>query len=553
MDAVSKKYDLIIAGSGGGGMITALAAHFHGLKPLIIEKNSYFGGTTALSGGVIWMPNNPVMKREGIPDSEADGRRYLQETVGSGSSQARQDAFLNFGVQMIDFLEAHTAVELQRMPHYPDYYPELPGGHAEGRCVEAALFDGKKLGAFLEQLNPAIWKLADQFRVTGNEYHHIAMMRTNKAGKKKLRKVLSRLIGDKLKGRKSLAMGRSLMAMLGYSVQQAGIPLWLNTPLRELILDNGRVVGVKVEKEGEMVAFEATKGVVMATGGFAHNEEMRKQYHPQPSTSAWSLSNKSNTGDGIQIAQGVGAKLGLMEDAWWGPVSKLPDDTPFFHVSERSQPGSLMVNKEGKRFTNESKPYSELIHLIHQKHAEGEGTIPAYFIIDHKVRKRYSFGLMRAGPTPKKFLESGSVFRADTLEELAKQVGIHPENLVATVKRYNEMAKKGKDLDFGKGDSAYDRRYGDPSVSPNPCMGPLETPPFYCMRLYPGDLGTKGGIVTDEFARVIREEGSVVEGLYATGNTSAAVMGNSYPGAGATIASAMTFGYVAALHITGEV
>lgn len=551
MTTSADTFDVVIAGSGGGGIMAALTAHHHGLKPLIVEKNRYFGGTTARSGGVLWVPQNRFMAAEGIADSEEAGRAYMDQMVKGRSSQARQDAFLRYAPKMIDFLEDCTSVRLQSMPGYPDYYPELPGGVLGGRCMEARIFNGKKLGAMLDDLNPSIWELASRFRMTGNEFHKIAMAKTSWKGKWTVLKVGLRMVADTLFGARRLSMGRALGAMLGHSLQQAGIPMWLNTSVEDLVVEDGRVVGVKVKREGKEMTLRASKAVIFATGGFPHNETMRKKHQPPSSTSAWSLANKTNTGDGISIAARHGAQLDLMEDAWWGPMSILPDGTAFFHISERALPGTIMVNKAGQRFINEALPYTEMVHRIHELEAEGHGVVPCYFISDHRARKNYAFGLMRAGRPGKEYLDAKYVVQADTLAELAAKVGIDGDNLEATVARYNQMAQSGKDADFQKGDSVYDRRFGDPSVQPNPCMAPLSKPPYYCSLLYPGDIGTKGGILTDEYARVLREDGSVMDGFYATGNTTASVMGHSYPGAGATIAAAMTFGFVAARHIAG--
>ncbi len=548
-----QSFDLVIAGSGGGGIMTALTAHHFGLKPLIIEKNKYFGGTTARSGGVLWVPQNRFMEPQGFSDSEKEARDYMDQMVKGRSSQERQDAFIKYAPEMINFLEEHTEVRLQSMPGYPDYYPELPGGKAGGRCMEAKVFNGKKLGQFLEDLNPSIWELSNKFRMTGNEFHSIAMAGTSWGGKMTVLKVSIRMVIDFLLKRKRLSMGQSLGAMLGYSIQQAGIPLWLETEVKDLILEDGRVIGVKARKAGEEIEIMANKGVVFATGGFPHNQKMRDEYHPKSSNSAWSLANKTNTGDGINIAATKGAGLDLMEDSWWGPMSINPNKIPFFHISERALPGTIMVNQSGKRFINEAKPYTEMIHIIHDQFANGEVVVPSHFIYDHTARKNYAFGLMRAGKPGKEYLDSKYVVVADTLEELAAKMGIDGENLKTTVLEYNKMAEEGKDTDFGKGDSIYDRRFGDPSIQPNPCMAPIVKPPFYCSLLYPGDIGTKGGIMTDEMGRVLQENGTCIEGFYATGNTTASVMGHSYPGAGATIAAAMTFGFIAARHIAGEI
>lgn len=552
MTTSEKTFDLVIAGSGGGGIMAALTAHHFGLQPLIIEKSEYFGGTTARSGGVLWVPQNRYMAEEGFTDSIEEATAYMDQMVKGRSSQERQDAFVKYAPEMIDFLAEHTEVQLQSMPGYPDYYPELPGGKNGGRCMEAKVFNGKKLGTMLEMMNPSIWELSDKFRMTGNEFHRVAMAKTSWGGKMTVLKIAIRMIVDSVLGKKRLSMGQSLGAMLGYSVQQAGIPMLLGTEVKDLIVENDRVIGVKAQQGEKELKFYANRGVLFATGGFPHNDAMRKQYHPPASNSAWSLAHKGNTGDGINIADKNGVALDLMEDAWWGPMSINPDGIPFFHISERALPGTIMVNKDGKRFINEAKPYTELIHLIHDLHESGEQVVPSYFIYDHTVRKNYAFGLMRAGKPGKEFLDSGYVVRADTLEELAEKMGINAENLKTTVESYNQMIKSGKDTEFVKGDSVYDQRFGDPSLEPNPCLAPILKAPFYCSLLYPGDIGTKGGILTDEFGRVIRTDGTVMEGFYATGNTTASVMGHSYPGAGATIAAAMTFGFVAVRHLAGK-
>lgn len=545
-------YDVVIAGSGGGGMIAALTAHYHGLKPIILEKNKYIGGTTARSGGVLWVPQNRHMAGDGVKDSAKEASQYIEQLVKGRSSRERQEVFVKYSPLMIDFLEDKTEVRLQSMPGYADYYPELPGGKNGSRCIEARVFNGKKIGAQLAEINPTIWEFADGYRMTGVEFHKIAMARTSWAGKMAALKVGIRMFMDKITGRKRLTMGNSLASMLVYSLQKAGIPIHLNTSVEDLILEEGRVVGVKAMQAGKEVSFNATKGVLLATGGFPHNQQMRDKYHPATSSSAWSLANKTNTGDGINIAAKYGVQLELMEEAWWGPMSIMPSGTAFFHISERALPGSIMVNKAGNRFVNEAMPYNELIHKFHEQHQQGEDIVPTYFITDHQFRKNYAFGMMRAGNPGKKYTDAKYIVKADTLEELAQKTGIDPANLKKTVQEFNAMAKKGKDTAFGKGDSVYDRRFGDPSITPNPCLAPIETAPYYCSFMYPGDIGTKGGILTDPTGRVILEKGNVFEGLYATGNTTASVMGASYPGAGATIAASMTFGFVAAKHMAGE-
>lgn len=547
-------YDFVVAGSGGGGMMAAIVAHDKGLKTLIVEKSKTFGGSTSLSGGALWIPNNSFMKAEGIDDSEAEGITYMQAAIGDRTTKARQEAYIKVGPEMIDYIEKNTEVEFQRIPGYSDYYPELPGGNAIGRTLEPVPFNKKRLGDWRKNMNPPIWPLMEKFPVTGKEYHKMSMMRTTSAGKKQLAKTLSRLIKAKVTGQKTCSMGQALMGMMGLSVKNRNIPMWLNSPIKDLIVEDDKVVGAIIEKEGKTLRVKANKGVLLATGGFPHNQAMRDKYMQQPVKSEWSLANKTNEGDGINIGLKLDAAIDIMEDAWWGPASILSDGTPFFHVSERAQPGSIVVNKSGKRFTNEAKPYAEMVHILYEKNKEEEGsTIPCYIIFDSKFRKKYSFGIKPAGIVPKKDLESGYFTRANTIKELGEKIGVNAENLHETVLKYNTMAEVGKDTEFGKGDSAYDRYYGDPSVQPNPCMLPILKPPFYCVKLYPGDLGTKGGLVTNEKAEVLKTDGSVIKGLYATGNTAASVMGNTYPGAGATIGASMVFGFVAANEVASKV
>lgn len=546
-------YDFIVAGSGGGGMMAAIVAHDKGQKTLIVEKNKTFGGSTSLSGGALWIPNNSFMEKEGITDSEAEGIKYMKSAIGDRTTQARQETYVKVGPEMVDYIEKNTEVEFQRIPGYSDYYPELPGGNAIGRTLEPIPFNKKRLGDWRKKMNPPIWPLMEKFPVTGKEYHKMSMMRTTKVGKKQLLKTLWRIIKGRVTGKKPTAMGQALMGMMGLSVKNRNIPMWLNSPIKDLIFEDNKVIGAVIEKEGKLVRVKAEKGVLLATGGFAHNQKMRDKYMQQPVKANWSLANKTNEGDGINIGLKYEAAVDIMEDAWWGPASILSDGTPFFHVSERAQPGSIVVNKKGKRFTNEAKPYAEMVHILYEKNKEEEGsTIPCYIIFDARFRSKYSFGIKPAGIVPKKDLESGYFTRANTIKELGEKIGVDAENLHNTVLKYNEMAKVGKDTEFGKGDSAYDRYYGDPSVKPNPCMLPILKAPYYCVKLYPGDLGTKGGLVTNEKSEVLKTDGRKIEGLYATGNTSASVMGNTYPGAGATIGASMVFGYVAANEIVAK-
>jgi len=545
-------FDFIVVGSGGGGMMAAILAHDKGQKTLIVEKNTKFGGTTALSGGALWIPNNPLMQRDGVDDSIEQAQTYMTAIIGDESSKARQAKYLKVGPEMIEYLEKNTEVKFQRVPGYADYYPEKPGGNSIGRTIEAIPFNKKRLGDWHKLMNPAIWPILNLMPLTGKEYHKMAIMGTTWIGKKQMLKSSWRIYKDRLLGRSPVSLGQALIGMLALSVKNRQISMWLNAPVKDLIYENERVAGVIINKNGRKIHVKATKGVLLATGGFAHNQKMREQYMPQPATTKWTLANKTNEGDGINMGLKLDADTDLMDDAWWGPVSILNDkkQTPFFHVSERAQPGAIMVDTSGKRFVNEAKPYAEMGHIIYRKNAENEGgTIPCFFIFDRTFRRNYTFGIKFPGIVTKHDIESGYFTRANTIGELAHKMGIDADNLAQTIHRFNDMARHGKDEDFGKGDSVYDRYYGDPSVQPNPCLLPIVKPPFYAAKMYPGDLGTKGGLVTNEKAEVLRKNGSVIQGLYATGNTTASVMGHTYPGAGATIGASMAFGYVAACEI----
>ncbi|MDV7269141.1 FAD-binding protein, partial [Rhodococcus oxybenzonivorans] len=340
-----------------------------------------------------------------------------------------------------------------------------------------------------------------------------------------------RVASNVIRRRHMATGGRALVARMRMVLKDAGVPLWLQTSMTELIVDDsGVVLGVVAKRDGNTVRIGAKRGVLLATGGFEHNEDMRAEYLPKHGVANISAGAKENTGDGILAGQKLGAAVDLMDDAWWMPSVMHPMGAVIPLVSERCIPPSVIVNSRGERFTNESSPYVNFVH----DQLDG-GHVPAWFVMDSKAKSRYPFAQVLPGvPFPQGFYDSGVVHKADTLRDLADQIGVKADTLVATVDRFNGFARTGRDEDFGRGDSAYDRYYGDPTMK-NPCLDEITQGPFYAIRCEAGDLGTKGGLVTDADARVLREDGSVIDGLYATGNTSASVMGNEYAGAGATI------------------
>ncbi|HZJ05710.1 MAG TPA: FAD-binding protein [Nocardioidaceae bacterium] len=344
-------------------------------------------------------------------------------------------------------------------------------------------------------------------------------------------------------------MGPALAIGLRAGLQRAGVPVWYDAELTDLLVENDRVAGVRLVRNGVGTVVRARHGVIVASGGFESNAEMRKQWQPSPITDAWTTGAASNTGGGITAGITAGADVALMDDAWWGPTIPLTGG-PYFCLAERNLPGSLIVNSAGRRYANEASPYVDAVHAMYAGEATGVSHVPSWMILDQRYRNRYLFaGLGPRQPFPGRWYKHGTLFKSDTIEGLAGQIEVAPEHLSATILAFNEMARAGVDTDFHRGESAYDRYYGDPTVKPNPSLGVIDQAPFYAVKIVPGDLGTKGGIVTDERGRALRPDGTVIGGLYAAGNASAAVMGRTYAGAGATIGPAMVFGYLAALDI----
>ncbi|MBG0565040.1 3-oxosteroid 1-dehydrogenase [Actinoplanes aureus] len=528
-------FDVVVVGSGGAGMTAALAAAHHGLSAVVVEKAPVYGGSTARSGGALWLPGNQVLGA-----GSADDGTHLAYVAGPDVPLTRRRAFLEHGPAMLAFVRSHTPLDFAWVPGYPDYHPEAPGGLARGRSIEPKPLDTRLIGPDLATLAAPYRAAPNGMAVTAVDYRWLSLGVRHPRSALTAARLGVRSTADRLRGRHRLTMGQALAAGLRAGLRRAGVPVLLDTALTGLVVERDRVTGIRC---GDRV-LHARSGVLLASGGFEQNERMRRHY--QRIGTEWTVGATGNTGEGIEAGQQLGAALDLMDEAWWGPSLPLTGGA-YFCLAERNLPGSLIVDGTGRRFVNEATPYLEAVHAMLGRDGSGPH-LPAWLVTDQSYRDRYLFaGRAPRAPLPRRWFDAGVAHRAGTLDDLAARIEVPAEALRATVERFNGFAERGTDDDFGRGESAYDRYYGDPRQRPNPCLGPLRKPPFYAFSLVPGDLGTKGGLRTDEHARVLRSDGSTIAGLYAAGNASATVMGRGYAGAGATLGPAMTFGYLAAL------
>lgn len=544
--------DVVVVGAGGAGMTAALASKKFGLDTVLIEKSAYFGGSTARSGGGVWMPGNYALKAAGQADAPAESKRYLDSIVGDVVPKVRRDTYVDRGPEVLEFIRDHSPLRFTWVPDYADYHPEAPGGRPAGRSCEPIPLDARFLGDELDRLHPQYTKAPANMIVTQADFRKISLgMRTLRGPVTMVKVLLNRILAG-LRGRKMYAMGNAIAIGLRKGLVDAGVPVHYETELTGLVIEDGRVVGVRVTQGGRESVVRARRGVILGSGGFERNLEMREKYQPQPTSVEWTTGSEFNTGGGILAGIAAGAETDLLDDAWWGPTIPLPNG-PWFCLAERNLPGSMIVNQAGERYMNEALPYVEAVHEIYAGEATGVGHVPSWMVIDQRYRNRYVFaGLMPRQPFPGRWFKTGVIRKADTIEALAAEIDVPAERLAATVERFNGFARSGTDEDFHRGESAYDKYYSDPTVKPNPSLHTIDQGPFYAVKIVPGDLGTKGGLVTDEHARVLRADGSVIAGLYAAGNVSSAVMGRTYAGPGATIGPAMAFGYLAAEDIAGN-
>ncbi|KIW05966.1 uncharacterized protein PV09_03151 [Verruconis gallopava] len=547
--ATDASTDVLIVGTGAAGLLAALRAKHQGLNPMIVEKSAKIGGTTSYSGGVMWIPNSGL--NLGVEDSKEEALTYLNAIIGDvgpASSQARRVAFLENGPKMIQWI-VKEGLKLRPLVGYPDYFPDKPGGKPNGgRNVEPGLFNRNEVGEWGQLIDKQ--PVRPPIPVFTFEAVKLFRAKVSWDGWWAATKVLTYRTGwEKLMGRDPVTLGQSLICQLLKMNLEQGVPIHLQTRLKDIIVENDRIKGAVVEKDGKEITIK-TENVILAAGGFARSKELRTKYQKQVGEALWTNAVPSDTGDALSLALKHDIATALLHGGWWGVTFREPSTgTNYWSLFERGLPHSIIVDSKGQRYTNEAQSYNA-IGLEILKHDLEVPSIPSTLIIDSNHRNRYMLTTkFLPGFTPKSAIDSGFITKADTIQDLATQLGIDAAALEKTVERFNGFAENGKDEDFHRGESAYDKYFGDPAYTKNRNLGTIAKPPFYAVRVWPGDLGTKGGVLTDEFGRALKQNGKVLEGLYAVGNSSASVMGNTYPGAGGTLGPAVTFAFIAADHV----
>lgn len=555
-------YDVIVVGSGAAALLAAARAADFGGRVLILEKEAKFGGNSAMSGGGVWVPNNPDIGAVGISDSETDAFAYLRAVIPA--DQIADDiiwTYIRSAPRMIAYL-GRLGVPYSPVAKYPDYYPDVAGWKPGGRTMDCAPVDGRQLGDHLPRMR--------QMPPASKAFGHINLSITEASKVQAVAPGWQRIaatavlrymfdIGARLRGARDrrLCMGEALVARLYLAVRQRGIELRLSSPVSALASEGGRVSGVMVGGEGgEPRLLRARRGVIVAAGGFEKSSAMRRAHLAAPTSPDWSAGSAGNTGDLIDAGRRVGAATGLMNEAWWAPSVRWGDRTVILFF-EKSKPGLMIVDRRGERFMNESITYNSYGKCIYGENYDNAERVPAFVIFDARYRARYMFGgLLQSTMSPDwmnpgAFGENGMLTRAATLAELASKLGIDAEGLRASADEMARFARSGVDEKFGRGSDEHDRQYGDEAVAPNPCLGPIDKAPFYGARIYPGDIGTKGGLLINGDGQVLDEAGRAIEGLYAAGNSSASIMGDKYPGAGCTLGPALTIAYRASARAMG--
>jgi succinate dehydrogenase/fumarate reductase flavoprotein subunit len=550
---MTRDVDLLVLGAGAAGMTAALTAAVLGLDVQLVEKTDVVGGTSARSAGSVWAPNS--RHSPAGSDSPENAWRYLRAVLGNRLDETRVRAFLAAAPEMVAFLEDNTAVALRAYAHHPDYRATLEGATLSGRVLEPVPFDASVLGSDFAKVRPPLpeFTLLGGMMVDRTDIGHLLNARQSFASLRHDVGLVARYAMDRLRFARGtrLVMGNALVARLYYSLLQRHVPILLSTQTVSLTQSEGRITGAVLESGGTRIALRSRGGVVLATGGFSHNAEMRQQLLP-PAVSAHSPVAEGAQGDGIALGEQAGGCLSIGEgNGFWSPVSvrRRRDDSlaVFPHlVLDRGKPGLIAVGPQGRRFVSEAVDYHRFAEAMLLASSPGQA---CFLICDDAFIAKYGLGMVRPRRINlRRALADGYVRQAHTLEALAQAIGVPAEALAQTVARHNGFARTGVDEDFGKGSDPYQQNLGDPQQRPNRCIGPIDKPPFYAVAVYASDIGTSCGLRTNEFAQVLRADASPISGLYACGNDMASIMAGAYPGPGITIGPGMTFGFIAARH-----
>ncbi len=546
-------YDVIVLGAGAGGMTAAATAATRGCRVLLIEKSPLVGGTTAISGGMVWIPANSKMTSVGLSDPIVNARQYLEQTIATPLRYEMRETFLAHADRAIRYLEANTSVQFRAVQRYPDYYPDLPGATLGGRVLEPVPFDGRELGRRFSVLRPPLpeFTLFGGMMIDRADIPHFRHVTKSMRSAFRVARLVARHGLQRLRNARgtSLVLGNALAARLFQSLLQSGVEVRLNTKVAELLTNGQAVTGVRLGSDGQQ-DIRARYGVVIATGGFSHNAVMRRRYLPSMVT--LSAATKGSAGDGIALAVGAGGVLreGAINNAFWLPVSRFKrrdgSEAIFPHtVTDRSKPGVIAVDRKGRRFTNEARSYHEFV--LAMLNAQSDERNPAYLICDRRFLWTYGLGAIKPFALSwRPFLEQGYLHEGRDIAELARKIGIDPDRLTTAVDFFNHEAVEGRDPEFGRGNDAYQRHLGDADVTPNPCVRPIDRPPYYAIAIFPGDLGTAAGLATDRNGQVLDQHDRPIAGLYSCGNDMASVMEGAYPGPGITLGPALTFGFLIA-------
>ncbi|PVX84230.1 FAD-dependent oxidoreductase [Paraburkholderia unamae] len=564
MGTQSVECDVLVIGTGASGMAAAITAQARGLNVLMVEKEARIGGTTARSGGWLWIPGTSLAKAQGIEEPEGAAARYLQHEAGKHYDAARVGAFLRHGPEAVDFFTSQTALQFDMPPVFPDYHAEAPGGLQGGRSMLTRPLDGRELGAHIGELAPPLPELTVFGMMLGSGkdiWHFMRMFRSLESFAWATRRMARHGLDVLRHGRgMTLTNGNALAGRLYRSVLDRKIAVWRSTAAQRLIVEHERVAGAWVEREGARIAVRARRGVVLACGGFPHDVSRRAQLfaHAPDGHAHHSPSPQANTGDGLRLGESTGGWVDptIPNAAAWVPasVTTRKDGTAGVmpHFIDRAKPGVIAVTGNGRRFTNESNSYHDFVQAMVRACA-GQREAGAWLICDHRTVRKYGLGCVAPAPMPiGRHLRSGYLKRGRSVAELAARIGVEPQALEGTIAQFNEPARRGEDPQFGRGSAAYNRYQGDAlHEGPNPCVAPIEHGPFYAIKLVIGDIGTFAGLATNAHAQVLDRRDAPIEGLYAVGNDMASIMGGNYPGAGITLGPALTFGYVAGLHLAG--